>query len=267
MINQEGSTKNSKSFLLLKEFSEYGYDKANKISQNEISLFLDLRSPDKKFDPILKKKLLNNININPRKTISIEKFSHKFTKFDEDIVNKAKKLNTQYMNKKEIYKNLLDNCEKYKLEKINKEGFSEDAKLIGEIIDMNLITKSVDIQEIILKIVYSGQEIEINKPISYFRNNDKKRISKKFKFKAYTKKENIIFKLQSKNEFGFKSNLGQKEFSLLKLDNQEYIFLKIEIPGERNDNKGNIISEINAKISLKWSYFEYFELKRKIIAQ
>ena len=267
MLNEEESTNEAKTGLLLKEFSEYGYNKTNKISQNEILLFLDLRSPEKKFDPILTEKLLNNINIDPKKIISIEEFIQKFIKFDEDIKKEAKKMNSQYMNKKEIYKKILDNCEKYKSEKINEEGFCQEAKLIGEIFDMILTTKLVDIQEIILKIIYSGQEVEISKPFIYFRNNEKDVILKKFKFKAYTKKDNIIFKLQGKNEFGSIINLGEKEYSLLELENQDDIFLKIEIPEEGNENEGNIISEINAKIALKWSYFEYYDLKRKIIAQ
>ena len=132
MLNEEESTNETKKGLLMKEFSEYGYDKTNKISQNEILLFLDLRSPEKKFDPILTEKLLNNINIDPKKIISIEEFIQKFLKFDEDIKKEAKKMNSQYMNKKEIYKKILDNCEKYKSEKINEEGFCQEAKLIGK---------------------------------------------------------------------------------------------------------------------------------------
>ena len=71
---EEQPTNKYKTKLLLKEFSEYGYEKTNKISQNEILLFLDLHSPEKKFDLILTEKLLNLININPIQTISIEQF-------------------------------------------------------------------------------------------------------------------------------------------------------------------------------------------------
>ena len=141
MLNKEEATNNIKIRLILKEFSEYGYDKTNKISQNEILLFLDLHSQDKKFDPILTEKLLNNININPSKIISIEEFIQKFLKFDEYIRKETKKMFPQYMNKKEKYKNILDNCEKYKFEKTNEEGFSDNAKLIGEIKDINLLAK------------------------------------------------------------------------------------------------------------------------------
>ena len=258
----EQPTNKYKTKLLLKEFSEYGYEKTNKISQNEILLFLDLHSPDKKFDPTLTEKLLNHININPIQTISVEQFISKYLKFDEEIRKDAKKMNSKYMNKKEIYKNILNNYEKYKSEQINEEGFCEDAKLFGEIIDMNLMTKLEGIQEIILKIKYSGQEIEIKQPFIYFRNNEKNVILKKFEFKAYTKKENILFIVQGKNGFGYISNLGQKAYSLSELANQDDTFLRIEIY-----NKGNIISEINAKISLKWSYLEYYDLKRKEITQ
>ena len=267
MLNKEETTNNIKIRLILKEFSEYGYDKTNKISQNEILLFLDLHSQDKKFDPILTEKLLNNININPSKIISIEEFIQKFLKFDEYIRKETKKMFSQYMNKKEKYKNILDNCEKYKFEKINEEGFSDNAKLIGEIKDINLLAKLVGIQEIILKIIYSGQILEIKKPFIFFKNNKKNAILKKFKFKAYSKKENITFKLEGKNEFDSIINLGEKEYSLFELSHQDDIVLKIEIPEERNKNEGNIISEINAKIALKWSYFEYYDIKRKIITK
>ena len=62
MIDQK-SQREYKSNLLLEGLREYGYNKTNKISQNELFLFLDLKSPNKKFEPYLSEKLLISLKL------------------------------------------------------------------------------------------------------------------------------------------------------------------------------------------------------------
>ena len=50
--------------ILAQELAEYGYDKKNRISQSELLLFLNRKSPDGKFDPNLSEKLFQTLNLN-----------------------------------------------------------------------------------------------------------------------------------------------------------------------------------------------------------
>ena len=262
MIEEEETEREYKSNLLLKELGEYGYNKTNKISQNELFLFLDLKSQKGKFEPFLSEKLLNILKINERSAISIDQFISGFLKFDDEIRKDAEKIKSKYIHTKESYNNILEKCEKYKSEKLNIEGFSNEGKLSGEILDMNLITKLEGVQELILKIVYSGQEFTLNENFSYFNMNEKTVLNKAFKFKAHTKKDNLVFILQGKNDFGYISDLGSKEYSFQGLSTQDEILLKVEI--SENENEENIIAEINVKLKMHWSYFKYYDTKRKM---
>ena len=262
MLEDEESQKEYKSILLLKALREYGYNKANKISQNELLLFLDLRSSNPKFDSYLSEKLLNTLNINERTQISIEYFISKFIEFDEEIRKDSKKIKSEYMTLKESYNYILQQCEKYKTEKLNEEGFSQEGKLTGEVIDINLKAKLEGIQEIILKIEYSGQEFTTNQNLSFFNINESNNINKSFEFKAHTKKDNLIFILQGKDESGMISDLFNKEYSLLGLSTQDEILLKVEL--NENGQSESIIAELNVKLAMHWSYFKYYDTKRKM---
>ena len=262
---EEKSQREYKSNLLLEGLRGYGYNKTNKISQNELFLFLDLKSPNNKFDPYLSEKLSNILKINERTVISIEYFISKFLEFDEEIRKDAEDINSKYILAKESYNNILEECEKYKTEKVNNEGFSEDGKLYGEILDINLKEKFEGIQEIILKMVYSGQEFTISQNYELFNINESHTLNKPFEFKANTKKDNLIIILQGKNELGDVSDLASKEYSLLGLSTQDSeILLKAELTEKNQNENENISAEINVKLAMHGSNSKYFEGKRKI---
>ena len=69
------------------------------------------------------------------------------------------------MTQKKLYDDIINMCKRYQSEKLNEEGFSENAKLTGEIIDSNYNLDLEGINEIILKILYSGQEQEIKRSV------------------------------------------------------------------------------------------------------
>ena len=267
-MSDEELDNNLKSNLLLKEFGEYGYEKTNRISKSELILFLNLKSPNGKFDSILSEKLFNILSLNASKTISIEQSVLGIIKLEEEYKKNVDIINSEYLKEKEIYNKLLEQCEKYKFEKLNEEGFSDGGKLYGEIIDMNLKAKLDGIQEIIIKIIYANQEKEIKQNSANIIENEKNILNAPFEFKANSKKDNLEFILQGKNESENIFNFGSKVYSLLEIDTNDEFLLKIEIAdkdGHQNENENElkIIAEINAKIVMQGAYFPYYDLKRK----
>ena len=178
------------------------------------------------------------------------------------------------MTQKKLYDDIINMCKRYQSEKLNEEGFSENAKLTGEIIDSNYNLDLEGINEIILKILYSGQEQEIKRSVRK-EQKEKEEENKTFEFKASSKKDHLQFVLMTKNYLNYAAEIGSKTYSLegltnqdsffVKLTNQDSFFVKVEIPFEENenDNEENFAAIIKAKLSLRWSDFEYYEIQKK----
>ena len=265
MSEQETPNKPN-SELLAQELAEYGYEKNNRISQSELLLFLDRKSPDGKFDPTLSEKLFKSLNLNNTKTISIEKLINGFSEFEDEIKKNAELSNNQYTLEKDIYDQIVEQCKKYASEKLNDEGFSENARLSGEIIEINLKTKIEGIKETIIKIIHGDQEQEIIQKVGEEEDENE---NKFFEFKASTKKENLEFILQAKNDSDDIITIGSKAYSLEGINTQDEFFVAIEIPENANEEEQNdeaeenLAAEIKAKIALHWSNFKYFEFQRR----
>jgi len=265
MSEQESPNKPNKE-LLAQELAEYGYEKNNRISQSELLLFLDRKSPDGKFDPFLSEKLFKSLNLTNTSTISIEKFINGFSEFEDEFKKNAETFNNQYTLEKDIYDQIVEQCKKYESEKLNEEGFSENARLSGEIIDINLKTKIEGIKEIIIKIIHGDQEQEIIQKVG---EEEEENENKFFEFKASSKKENLEFILQAKNDSDDIITIGSKAYSLEGINTQDEFFVAIEIPENANEEEQNedadenLAAEIKAKIALHWSSFKYFDFQRR----
>ena len=125
----------SKEEILLNELSQYGYTNDNLISQSELTLFLDRKSTKNKFDISLLEKLCSLLNLTEYNTVTISQFISGFVKMDEEFRKTREELNEEYLNKKKEYENIIDMCKRYQTEKLNEEGFSENARLSGDIIE------------------------------------------------------------------------------------------------------------------------------------
>ena len=149
-------------------------------------------------------------------------------------------------------------CTKYQDEKLNEEGFSENAKLSGEIVDLNFNLDLKEMQEIIVQIIYGEQKHEIRQNVEKEQENEDN--NKSFEFKASSKKENLKFVLMSKNNLNNTQEIGSKTYSLEELDNQEQFLVKVEIPFEENEKetKDNFAAVLQVKLQLKWSDFKYY---------
>jgi hypothetical protein len=253
--------------ILAQELSEYGYDKKNRISQSELLLFLDRKSPNGKFDPNLSEKLFKTLNLSKTSTISIEKFINGFSEFEDEIKKNAESFNTKYSKEKELYDQLVEQLRKYQSEKSKEEGSSENAILSGEIIDINLKTKIEGIKEIIIKVILGEQEQEITQKLNGEEESEKE--NKFFEFKTSSKQDNLEFILQAKNDSGDITNIGSKAYSLEGINTQDEFFVAIDIPEisnveeESNEAEEKLAAEIKAKISMLSSNFKYYNFQKK----
>ena len=251
--------------FLLKELSEYGYSEDNLLSQSELNLFLERKSPKNKYDFNLSQKLCTILNLTEFSVITISQFISGFLQLYEEFLKKREELNEEYLSQKKLYDDIINMCKRYQSEKLNEEGFSENAKLTGEIIDSNYNLDLEGINEIILKIIYSGQEQEIKRSVRKEQKDEKEEENKTFEFKASSKKDHLQFVLMTKNYLNYAAEIGSKTYSLEGLTNQDSFFVKVEIPFEENenDNEENFAAIIKAKLSLRWSDFEYYEIQKK----
>ena len=246
--------KNNKYNELLNEFENYGYSENNLLSLSELSLFLDRKSPKNKFDSTLLQKLYKFLNLNEYSIITVSKFISGFFLFNEKLEKRKEELKEEYFKEKENFENLKNKCNKYKKEKFNEEGFSENAKLIGEIIVTNFSFNLQGIKEIIIKIQYEKQEKEMIQKINQIEMDN----NKNFEFKASSKKDNLKFILLTKDDLNKITEIGSQIYSSEDIPENESTILQIDIPS--NENKENYIAEIKAKISLIKSNYEYYNI-------
>ena len=251
--------------ILLNELSEYGYTEETLISQSELSLFLDRKSPKNKFDISLLEKLYSILNLTEYDTVTVSQFVSGFLKMDEEIRKSRDELNEEYSNKKKNFENILDMCKRYQSEKLNEEGFSENARLSGDIIESTYNVDLDGIEEIILSIIYGDEKQEIKQNVKQKEEEDKEN-NKHFELKALSGKEHLEFKLMTRNYLNYVAEIGSKTYSLEGIQNQEPFFIKVEIPFDddfANDKEGNLAAIVKAKIALRWSDYEYYEQQQK----
>jgi hypothetical protein len=174
-------------------------------------------------------------------------------------------LNEEYSNKKKNFENILDMCKRYQSEKLNEEGFSENARLSGDIIESTFNVDLDGIEEIILSIIYGDEKQEIKQNVKQKEEEDKEN-NKHFELKALSGKEHLEFKLMTRNYLNYVAEIGSKTYSLEGIQNQEPFFIKVEIPFDddfANDKEGNLAAIVKAKIALRWSDYEYYEQQQK----
>ena len=254
----------SKEEILLNELSQYGYTEDNLISQSELALFLDRKSTKYKFDIYLLEKLFSLLNLTEYGTVTISQFISGFLKMDEEFRKLREELNEEYLNKKKEYENILDMCKRYQSEKLNEEGFSENGRLSGDIIETIYNVDLDGIEEVILAIIYGESKQEIKKNVK--EKEEDKENNKHFELKALSGKEHLEFKLLTKNYLNYCTEIGSKIYSLEGIKNQDPFFIKVDIPFDDdyvNDKEGNLAAIIKAKISLRWSDFQYYEQQKK----
>ena len=243
---------------LKKAFQNLGYNISNEVDQKELLLFLNKRTSSGNFDPILGKKLFQVLNIGKKTKIPINQFIEGFLIFDNELTRNAEAFKIKFVKEKEIYNKILKQCELYKSEKLNKEGFCKNAKIYGKITDIDIKKKLHGIKEIIILVIFNNKQEELRFKIG----DDSSNLKKSFQFKPKSRKDHFEFIMKGINSKGKEFDIGSKVFPLSEINSQEEYFVQIIVP--EIDRPKQIAAFINANIVLYMSDFKYYEnLKNK----
>jgi hypothetical protein len=241
-------------------FTDLGYKVSTKIGQNEFRIFLNKKSKSGRFDPLLADKLFEVLNLDEMSTMSIEEFVTGFVQFDEEIKKNAELFKIKLAQEQEIYDKILKQCRLYQSEKLNAEGFCENAKIYGEITDIDIKQKLEGIKEIIIIVIYNEKKEELHFKIGDKDNNEFHK-KKSFGFKPTSRKDHFEFIMKGVNEKDQVFDIGSKVFPLDDIGSQEEYLVQIVIPEMDNPNK--IVAYINTKIVLYMSDYKYYEALRR----
>ena len=253
------SIQKSKYMFLQQALERSGFSSNQDLGQDELRLFLNNSSSSGYFDSILCNKLFKFININENEssTISIPEFIKGFLIFESDIKRKGEIYRIKLIKEQEIYNNILNQCLIYKNEKLNKEGFCENAKIYGEITDIDIKQKLKGINEIVIIVIFNNEREELHFKLGDNSGNYKK----SFEFRPTSRKDYFEFIMKGVNDKNNEFNIGNKIFSLNDIESHEKYLVTITIP--EIDNPEKIAAHINLSIVLYMSYHHYFETLRK----
>ena len=256
-MNELTNIKKAKFSSLIHAFKKLGYEISTKLGQNEFCLFLNKRTSSGNFDPILSKKLFQVLNIGQKTKIEIGSFIEGFLIFEDEITRNAETFKIKFAKEKEIYNKILKQCEIYKSEKLNAEGFCKNAKIYGKITDIDIRKKLQGIKEIVLLVIFNNKKEELHFKIGDESSN----LKKSFEFRPTSRKDHFEFIMKGINSKGKEFDIGRKIFPLTEIDSQEEYFVQILIPEINKPNE--IAAFINATIVLYISDYKYYEKLRE----
>ena len=130
--------KRAKIDTLFTGFTNAGYKSTNRIGQSELIQFLNKRTKLGRFNNILTGKLFQFLQLDYMSTMFVEDFINGFLQFEDDIRRNAEIFHIKLNNEQEKYNRLSKEYKMYKLEKLNEEGLCENAKVYGEITDIDI---------------------------------------------------------------------------------------------------------------------------------
>jgi hypothetical protein len=238
---------------LLKKFEDLGYDLEHQLSQEEILSFLNKNSKSG-FDQKFSSKLFQVLGLDESKTITVEDFISYYIQFEDDLEQNNIELKNKITNEQNNLSIYQEEAHKYKDEKLNEEGFCENAKLNIEISDIEIKKSLTDVNSVFLYLIYNNQKAEFNFTYS---KNIKQFTDKIFEFKSVSKKDHfkLILKYTKNNSDDF-YDLSKKVFPLEEITTQDEYGVQITLPEEKNQDQ--VVAFINAKITLHWSDYKFY---------
>ena len=258
-MSESYEIKKAKIDSLVMGFTSDGYKSNNRIGQNELLQFLNKRASNNLFDTALSDKLFQVLSLDNTSTISVEDFINGFLQFEEDIRRNAELYNMKLNQEEEIYANLCEQCRRYKTEKLNEEGLCENAKVYGEITDIDIKRKLEGIKEIILKMIYNEESEEMHFRIGDINSNEM--LNKSFAFKPTSRRDHFEFIMKGVNDRNQIFDIGSKVFPLTEVNSHEEYLVQIEVP--EIDNEEQVAAYIHAKIVLYWSDYKFYEKQKR----
>ena len=257
-MEEMDSMAQQKGDMLLKQFNNMGLDLDYELSQEEILSFLDKNSKSG-FDENLSSKLFQVLGLEDSKKITVEEFISYYIQFEEDLLQNNFELKNKIIAEQNYLNLYQEEAHKYKDEKLNSEGFSENAKLNVEITDIEIKKNLTDVDKIYLELLYNNQKAEFTfdytKEIQQF--NDKI-----YEFKSVSKKDHFELILKyTKNNSDYVYDLSRKIFPLEEITTQDEYGVQITLPEEKNQDQ--VVAFINSKIILHWSDYQFYVDKMK----
>ena len=243
---------------LYKAFNDLNWDKQKNLSVDDVIFFLNSNSPKGKFDEDLCQNLLKFLGFENTDSITVEDFIQNFMKFDINLQKSKEEFNNRLITRKNTLNNLEEQCNKYKDEELDSEGFCKDAKLTIEIsgIDIPVDLGKVNIVQILIEILYGGQTYR-----KFFDiNDDEQNNNKIFELKPKKKKDNFIISLKCVTDNNEMIEIGKREFPLDQIVTQDEYDAVISIPDENNENVE--AATITTKIIFLWSNYQLYQEKK-----
>ena len=238
---------------LISNLSKLGFKSDDKIGKAELIKYLDSRSCDGKFDQVISDKLFQVLNLDDSSSIPVKDFVSGFLQFEEDITKNTEKLFLKYKKEKEKYDSLIQNSDK-KLESYT------DAKILGEITEIDLKDKLEGTEEIIMAVIFNDKKEEFRFKIG--ETSLEKMEHKKFEFTPTSREDHFELIIQGINTKKETFDIGKKEFPLKDVKSTEKYLVKIFAPEAKKDKK--ISAHINAKIIIIWNDLNYEQQKKRL---
>ena len=238
---------------LIRSFENFGYKSGTRVGQREFRQFLNKKSSSGHFDDLLCNKLFEILSINNSSVIPIQEFVEGFLLFEEEVFRNAESFRIKFLKEEEIYKKILKQCELYRSQNLNAEGFCKNAKISGEITDIDIKKKLDGLKEIIILVIFNDSKEELHFKIGGQATN----IKKSFEFRPSSRKDHFEFVMKGLNEKNVEFDIGSKIFPLDDITSQEEYFVQIVVP--EIDNKEQVAAFINASILLYMSDYKYYE--------
>ena len=250
--------KKAKIDSLVAGFFKTGYKSTSNINQSELIQFLNRRSSSGKFDPIISGKLFEVLSLDAMSTITVEEFINGFLQFEEEIQKNAEDFSIKLSKEEEIFSQIENDFKKYK-ESLTADGLCENAKVSGEITEIDIQKKLEGIKEIIIKIIYNEKNEELHFKMGDISSNELEH--KTFEFKPTSRKDHFEFIMKGINDRNQEFDIGKKIFDLSEINSHEEYLVQIVVP--EIDNEEIIAAFIKAKIVVFWSDYKMYEKQKK----
>ena len=250
--------KKAKIDSLVAGFFKTGYKSTSNINQSELIQFLNRRSSSGKFDPIISGKLFEVLSLDAMSTITVEEFINGFLQFEEEIQKNAEDFSIKLSKEEEIFSQIENDFKKYK-ESLTADGLCENAKVSGEITEIDIQKKLEGIKEIIIKIIYNEKNEELHFKMGDISSNELEH--KTFEFKPTSRKDHFEFIMKGINDRNQEFDIGKKIFDLSDINSHEEYLVQIVVP--EIDNEEIIAAFIKAKIVVFWSDYKMKEKQKK----
>ena len=250
--------KKAKIDSLVAGFFKTGYKSTSNINQSELIQFLNRRSSSGKFDPIISGKLFEVLSLDAMSTITVEEFINGFLQFEEEIQKNAEDFSIKLSKEEEIFSQIENDFKKYK-ESLTADGLCENAKVSGEITEIDIQKKLEGIKEIIIKIIYNEKNEELHFKMGDISSNELEH--KTFEFKPTSRKDHFEFIMKGINDRNQEFDIGKKIFDLSDINSHEEYLVQIVVP--EIDNEEIIAAFIKAKIVVFWSDYKKYEKRKK----